>query len=445
MKTGVLISFCIGLGVFQLLPTSLIRFIEPVFFIVYLAISIKNKGFKIDLDVIFALGQVVVTLSNAQLAGFISEGQSGGMYDYIVPAWISESFHIRFIGSACFLFGYQLLNTSKKWISLRISSDKLKGLFLFSLFVLLQGNFIGFSLPGTFGSLFNWIPLASILYLSRIAYLQENGTYRMYAIVLMVLSIVLSFLFAMLRMEMIIPIIAYFLGAFLAKPKIAFFLSPRFTPFYIGGVFFMLFFIAFGMIRGRTHGVERFAAITEAKQDIEEQELEEKRGGFQRAADLCQITNVVDLTKGNIYTTGETVPILLVSLIPRIFWPAKPKIALGVWFALKIGKALPTESGWYNMSINMTSPGHLFLEFGLLGLVLGMLLVGLFYKLMWLACDRIGSETNYLGTLYGSYLLIRVFNFGSGADLQVIVSNLAIFLILIFLTAILKLYNSKLL
>jgi hypothetical protein len=441
MKTGVLILFCIGLGLFQLLPTSLIGFIEPTFFIVYLAIIIKKNGLKIDLDILFALGQLVVTLSNAQLAGFISEGQSGGMYDYIVPAWISESFHLRFIGSACFLFGYQLLNTSKKWISLRISSDKLKGLFLFSLFVLLQEHFIGFSLPGTFGSLFNWIPLASILYISRIAYLQENATYRMYAIVLMVLSILLSFLFATLRMEMIMPILAYFLGAFLAKPKISFFLSPRFAPFYIGGVFFIVFFIAFGAIRGSTRGVERFTAITEAKQGIEEQELEEKRGGFQRAADLCQITNVVDLTKGNVYTTGETVPILLVSLIPRVFWPAKPKIALGVWFALKIGKAYPTEDGWYNMSINMTSPGHLFLEFGIWGLVLGMLLVGMFYKLMWLACDRMGSETNYLGTLYGSSLLIITFNFGSGADLQIVISNLAIFLILIFLSRIFKLFK----
>ena len=441
MKTGVLILFCIGLGLFQLLPTSLIGFIEPTFFIVYLAIIIKKNGLKIDLDVIFALGQLVVTLSNAQLASFISAGQSGGMYDYIVPAWISESFHLRFIGSACFLFGYQLLNTSKKWISLRISSDKLKGLFLFSLFVLLQEHFIGFSLPGTFGSLFNWIPLASILYLSRIAYLQENATYRIYAIVLMILSIVLSFLFAMLRMEMIMPILAYFLGAFLARPKITFFLSSRFTPFYIGGFFFIVFFMAFGAIRGSTHGVERFTAITEAKQDIEEQELEEKRGGFQRAADLCQITNVVDLTKGNVYTAGETVPILLVSLIPRVFWPEKPKIALGVWFALKIGKAYPTEDGWYNTSINMTSPGHLFLEFGIWGLVLGMLLVGMFYKLMWLACDRMGSETNYLATLYGSSLLIITFNFGSGADLQIVISNLAIFLILIFLSRIFKLFS----
>jgi hypothetical protein len=125
---------------------------------------------------------------------------------------------------------------------------------------------------------------------------------------------------------------------------------------------------------------------------------------------------------------GETLAILSESLIPRFLWPSKTKIALGVWFAIKIGRALETKNGWYNTSINMTVPGHLWLELGWLGVIIGSFFVGAFYKFLWKSCSMETVSNNFTGSLLGTFMLTSIIS-GLGSDLQILVTILALFLI----------------
>ncbi|PCJ67847.1 MAG: hypothetical protein COA58_01540 [Bacteroidetes bacterium] len=440
-----LITGFLGILLLNILDISNLGLVEPVFLVLFLLRSIRVKKDKIlDLGTIYVVGQLLISASNFQLSNFVTQGQSGGMYNYIVNDYISEGLNIRFIGSLFFLIGYESLSKSRVLIRNTIDSNRVNLLLILAGVIILNNHVFYFSLPGAFGSLLNWIPYACIIMLARHAYLHDDASTRFKALGLMITLVILAFLFAILRTEMLLPIISYFLGVFLAKPKVSFFLTPRFYPFYGSLVVFMLFFLAFQQIRSTTYGSDRFTAIVQAQEVVEEDALdtEEKSGAFQRAADLAQITNVVDLKVNNKFNQGETLTVLAVALIPRVLWPGKPKIALGVWFAIKIGKALPTDNGWYNTSINMTVPGHLWMELGYLGVIFGMFFIGLFYKFIWTSCGSLSEPLNFMGTLLCGFLLLTVLS-GIGADLQIVVTLLALFLIVLTLSNFIRFVSVK--
>lgn len=438
MRSYIVISTVLFLALSQFLSQSTLRYFEPLFLAGYLyVVGRKGAVHLIGLGPVFALGQIITSIANGQLIGMLIKGGDGGMYHYVVPEFIPEGLTIHFLGSALFLFGYTFYNNGRALVQNTIKQESLKYLFVAAILILLNRYFIGFALPGAFNSLLTWTPIASTFILSRIGYAEDSKQLRLYAVILMGVVIVMAFLFATLRVEMIWPIIAYFLGVFMAKPQISFFLTPRFYPFYIGGFFFFLFFMAFQQIRGTSSGTDRVSAIFEAQKELEYQEYEDDGAALLRQADLAQITNCVELTNGNEFKRGETVAILGVALIPRFLWPNKPLIALGVWFAVKIGQALETENGWYNTSINMSVPGHLYLEFGWMGLVFGSLLIGLFFKFLWTSCALTSQSNNFTGSLLGSFLLTNLVS-GLGADLQILVTLLALFLIVLALSSFIR-------
>ena len=440
MTRFVLIFGTLGILLMNVLSSANSGYIEPVFLGLFLFQSFRVKKDKVlDLGTVYAVGQLLISSSNLQLSNFIADGQSGGMYNYIIKDYISDGLNLRFIGTFCFLLGYEWLSNTRVMIRNSIKPDGINTVLILSCVIIANSNFFYYSLPGAFGSLLEWIPYAGIIMLSRLAYLREDTVIRLKALSLMALMVLMAFLFAILRTEMILPIISYFVGAFLAKPKLKFFISARFYPFYMGLAGFMLFFLAFQQIRSNTYGADRFSAILKAQEVVEDKALDtdEKSGAFQRLSDLAQITNAVDLKVNHKFSEGETLAVLAVALIPRFLWPSKPKIALGVWFAIKIGKALPTAEGWYNTSINMTVPGHLWMELGYFGVILGMFLIGMFYKLIWTSSGSLSEPLNFTGTLICGYMLLTVLS-GIGADLQIIITLIALFLIVLTVSNIIR-------
>jgi O-antigen polysaccharide polymerase Wzy len=77
------------------------------------------------------------------------------------------------------------------------------------------------------------------------------------------------------------------------------------------------------------------------------------------------------------YLYGQTYLPAVTSLIPRYFWQDKPPFDYYNQFGRSTGMLLPTDTG---TTVLFSSVGELYLNFGPIGLVVGMLLYGLLFK-----------------------------------------------------------------
>jgi len=78
---------------------------------------------------------------------------------------------------------------------------------------------------------------------------------------------------------------------------------------------------------------------------------------------------------------GETLSTLEYAFIPRILWPKKPVVSRGAWFTTYIGMApRPQEA---TSSTGMTAFGEWYWNFGLVGEVAGMFLIGMLLGGLW--------------------------------------------------------------
>ena len=84
----------------------------------------------------------------------------------------------------------------------------------------------------------------------------------------------------------------------------------------------------------------------------------------------------VGMKGGEEYYLGETYLLGLISLIPRIVWPGKPEITLGQKFNWQLGFG----SEYQQSSLAITILGELFLNFGIPGVLIGMLIYGFIYR-----------------------------------------------------------------
>jgi hypothetical protein len=78
---------------------------------------------------------------------------------------------------------------------------------------------------------------------------------------------------------------------------------------------------------------------------------------------------------------GETMRNLEYAFIPRIIWPQKPIVSRGAWFTTYIGMApRPQEA---TSSTGMTAFGEWYWNFGILGEIAGMFLIGILLGGLW--------------------------------------------------------------
>jgi hypothetical protein len=128
-----------------------------------------------------------------------------------------------------------------------------------------------------------------------------------------------------------------------------------------------------------------------------------------RQASLIQnVALVVRLTPSALpYLYGRdywSLPLLV--LVPRILWPAKPMSGLqGADFTYTyVGSNLVTSTA-------VTSFGDLYMNFGLLGIVAGMLVIGVFFRLVYARLWH--SKSSFSVVLYLSLLPVLA-NYESG-------------------------------
>lgn len=121
---------------------------------------------------------------------------------------------------------------------------------------------------------------------------------------------------------------------------------------------------------------------------------------------------------------GRTYYLALVAPIPRILWPGKPTISLGTEFSILFGF---TATSSYAIS----QLGELYINFGIIGVVIGFAVFGILYRafwnMAWEQCKRpgtlarpvyfilwmqllvIGTGDNFAGTFGGTIRFVLVF------------------------------------
>ena len=395
--------------------------------------TIRDKK-PINPLILYAVSVIIVSLSNILLILDV-DNHSISLYYYIVANHIDEATLIWCVGNCAIFIGYDLVkNRTLPLIDVEIKSSKTLSAIFWILFILsFRRIFISDSDLGSFGKLFNITSSIGILFFARIWGRDNSKTYRNYSIALLVVQTSFSILFSFLRLELISPTICMFIGYQIGKGDFKAIFSYKTLPYVVILYAFSQFFVFFG--KNRTH-LDSGAARLEQLSDVnslaaEDQTLDktskENSGVADRAANLAQLTNVVELVDRKGFYEGRASAPLLIALIPRIFWPEKPTIAMGSWFATEIGQGMKADDK-YNNSINMTIPGNIFLDFGWLGMGIGCMLTGMLLALFWNSTRFNNSLFNITGILFGGYLLVISLT-GMGADLEILVTFLFYYIV----------------
>lgn len=81
------------------------------------------------------------------------------------------------------------------------------------------------------------------------------------------------------------------------------------------------------------------------------------------------------------FKLGQTMEYAKYAFLPRLFWPDKPKVTRGAWFTTYLGFSPREEES--TTSTGITAAGELYWNFGILGVVVGMFILGAGYGLLW--------------------------------------------------------------
>ena len=289
---------------------------------------------------------------------------------------------------------------------------------------------LGLGFLGTIGSVIQFAPHFLAFSLARVGWHRRIPGAVPAALALALAEAFRAVLFEYLRADVVSPLVAFALGSLLGSRSLRPLKSPTFVPMYAGAAAFVIYFAAFGATRARgPAGLERLHALQEQQEYLIEQRVPTQQTVLSRLSTVNQLTQVVRVVEEDGFLEGGTLDYLAVAFVPRALWPEKPTIAKGAWFALRIGQANLMPDGQIVNSINMTIPGELYLNFGWVGVFIGLILFGAVIAILWSRTDFWRDARNVLGSAYGYYLLWIWLGFSLGADLQIIVTLIAMYLV----------------
>ena len=133
----------------------------------------------------------------------------------------------------------------------------------------------------------------------------------------------------------------------------------------------------------------------------------------QRSALLDLFTDVIRQTPEAVpYWGGETYKSLVGAFVPRFLWPGKPTKTVGYQFGHRY-HYLPED--YYNTTINMPFLVEFYANFGVVGVLLGMLLVGAIYRALEAIVNVPGQSI--IASICGLGLLVPLLNLESDFSL----------------------------
>jgi hypothetical protein len=132
-----------------------------------------------------------------------------------------------------------------------------------------------------------------------------------------------------------------------------------------------------------------------------------------RSANLDLLADVIIRTPREIpYWGGETYLSLVGSFVPRVLWPDKPTKELGQAFGHRYGYIGASDT---NTALNLPILVEFYANFGIFGVICGMLLVGFIYYVLERTVNNAGQDS--LHSLAGVVILIPLANIESDFSL----------------------------
>jgi len=241
-----------------------------------------------------------------------------------------------------------------------------------------------------------------------------------------------AILFGYLRGDAAAPFIAFVLGALTGARSLRPLKSRAFIPIYAASALFIAYFGAYGAIRSHTGaGIQRLQAVQQYQDELRGTPDLANQTVLSRLTTINQLSQIGRLVDEGGELHGQTLAYLAYAFVPRFLWPQKPAIAKGAWFALKIGLAYVRPDGHISNAINMTIPGELYLNYGWDGAFIGLTVLGFFVAALWRTTDFWRAPRNVLGTAFAFYLMWPWIGFSLGGDLQIFVTIIAVYLVLV--------------
>ena len=413
---------------------------------VYCAISVVGMVQSMEKLVtpksILYIASLAIAFSNIDLIK-ISNNFENITYYYIQKKYIEEAALIYCLGSACVFLGMDLIkNRSFPTVALSINASQRTTLFYV---ILIIGNRLALPFFWAYGSierLLYYCSLLSIMFFAVIWIQDNDKVARNRALILYLTVTILNISLAFLRSDIILPTVIFLLAFVVANNDIKSLLSIRVLPFVILIIVFIGVFSKLGAERTTKSNTEIISEALSGNSKDDEfennaspatEKKQQKGTAFQRIANLAQITQVVRLTEQNGLYQGRASAPLVLALIPRVFWPEKPFIEFGTWFALEAGIAYKADQfSRANNSVNMTIMGEFYLDFGWLGVVFGCLLMGGVIGMFWNATGFYDMKYNFTGTVFGGYLLAYML-IDIGPDLEILITFISIYLLIFFI------------
>lgn len=104
-------------------------------------------------------------------------------------------------------------------------------------------------------------------------------------------------------------------------------------------------------------------------------------GLMQRQFDALPLSFFVEQVRNGGLQNGATMEHAAYALIPRVLWANKPNVTRGNWFAYYVGFAESEETA--TMTLGFTAAGELYWNFGVPGVLVGMLAIGALFGRLW--------------------------------------------------------------
>ena len=398
---------------------------------------LRRKFYQVDPIGLYALAMAITSLANMVGMQALDSDDEKIYFLYADERYLFDASLIQYLGFVCLVGGF-LIGKRFHWlpkIKYELKSlSELNRLFFLNILLILM--IFMQAIPAFMGAVQSFlinIPLFSAFFFARLGVTRKEKRFLHYGLIIVLLLTWQAVFYSYLRSDMLKPSIFFLLGYLTGGKNISVLFNWRFIPIYVFLIVFNNYFALFGRQRGEIgvgqHRIERITSLN-ANEVSNPDVIEETP--LSRATNFNQLSQVARLVDQKGVYSGTTLSYMTYAFIPRFLWPEKPLIQIGAWFATEIGLGWKDKSGKYHNSINMTVPGEFYLNFGFVGVITGCLIFGFIFGLFWNSISFWNSDRDLLGILFGSYLLFLGF-FTIGADIQIIVTIISVYLMFLFI------------
>lgn len=354
-------------------------------------------------------------------------------YPVLEPQLYARPIRLALYGWAMLLVGYWLVPPARRSRHARdpdLSLRRVRRLVPAAFVVLVGGSILGIAshtigMPGSLRGLlvfFFSLSLLALAMLSMLAARRQLSRAARAGFVLCVASMVFVQAGSSATASMFMTLIAVSLGIWIALGTV----RPRWVCIGLSAA--LLFVTMRGVVLDHRRALAKDQAMSGAERSLllvaligervsQEGPVSSIVSGWEavsaRAALLDLFTDVARQTPDPVpYWGGATYASLVGAFVPRFLWPDKPKKTLGFDFGHRYGYLARDD---YSTTINLPFLIEFYANFGEMGVVVGMLLVGALYKLLERLMNRPNQDV--LISIAGLGVLLPLINIESDFSL----------------------------